>query len=65
MVTIQPDPTPQLRRVADAIEHGDLTAGPVARAYMAGALHAAERLTVRHEMGKGKTSDRPDDDKSP
>lgn len=44
-----PDPTPdlteQLRRVVDALDRGDLTAGPLARAHLAGALDASTLIT--------------------
>ena len=38
VVTDEPDLTDQLRRVVDALDRGDLTAGPLARAYLTGAL---------------------------
>jgi hypothetical protein len=46
-----PDLSEQLRRVVDALDRGDLTAGPLARAHLAGALDAldAQQTPPAHE----------------
>jgi hypothetical protein len=44
-----PDLSDQLRRVVDALDRGDLTAGPLARAHLAGALDALDAQQVQPE----------------
>lgn len=46
-----PDLTEQLRSMVDALDRGDLSAGPLARAYLAGALDAldAQQTGPEHE----------------
>lgn len=57
MTSPSPDLTEQLRRMVDALDRGDLTAGPFARAHLAGALDAldAQQTLPKH----GPASKRP------
>lgn len=58
MRTPSPDLAEQLRRVVAALDSGDLTAGPLARAHLAGALSSLDASAgafARHldpEMGQ-------------
>ena len=46
----RPDLTEQLRSVVDALDRGDLTAGPLARAHLAGALDATDALDAQQKQ---------------